>query len=119
MVALIREKRRAIKEARPQDREVLARELHNLILEKSQSGRWAAPQDGERRDSSDDPGIWRTEMPEMGLNARMREKTRSQADLKLKILEHKEEVLRQQEARRKMLDRKSKQAEKKGNALEE
>ena len=36
MMILIQQKRRALREARPEDREVLARELHNLILEKAQ-----------------------------------------------------------------------------------
>lgn len=115
MVALIRQKRRAIKEARPQDREALAQELHNLILEKSQGGQRTAERDESRLDSSKDPVAWHAEIPDMGLNARMKEKAQSQADIKIKLMEYKEEILRQQEARRKLLEQKLKQMENKGN----
>lgn len=64
MMALIQQKRRALRDARPEDREALAQELHNLIIEKGLvstrldhgKGRMESKRDGSDKLSAADAG---------------------------------------------------------------
>lgn len=111
MVALIRQKRRAIREARPEQRQALALELHNLILEKSQTverGRELNRNDTSREglerqaDGSD----------ATDKSLRVNEAKQNQLDAKARQLEHREEIMRQQEVHRQLIEEKLKQLEK-------
>lgn len=111
MVALIRQKRRAIKEAKPEDRQALANELHSLIIEKSNAVERGRARSQGRKDASREPGADAGELPEKSL--RVQEARQSQLDQKARQLEHKEEILSQQEARRKLIEDRLKELENK------
>lgn len=106
MVALIQQKRRALKEARPEDREALAQELHNLIIEKAQ----VAAERRDRKDGNREPGFEKPGDSDLDKNARVRNAAPG-SEQKLRKLEHMEEVQRQQELRRRALEEKLKQLE--------
>lgn len=101
MVALIQKKRLAIRDARPEQREALALELHNLILEKGQA------EHGSGQD----------------VHLEVREARDKAADLKARRLDQKEAFLRQElhspresrrqdlEERKKLLEEKQKQTD--------
>jgi hypothetical protein len=113
MMLLIQQKRRAIRAARPEDREALALELHNMILERSEiagrnRGRNEARKEGapapERQGQADLP-----EAQDLGL--RVREAQQNQAEQKARQLEQKEDALRKQEERRRLLEERLRQLE--------
>lgn len=107
MVALIKQKRRALKDARPEDREALALELHNLILEKSQianSGRSRAERRGSKAVSKPSSGD-----VDVDKNARVLDA--QSGNRSSRALEQQEEKLRLQDQRRKALEERLKQIE--------
>lgn len=107
MVALIKQKRRALKDARPEDREALALELHNLILEKSQianSGRSRAERKETKAANKQSSGE-----TDADKNARVRDASGNRSS---RAQEQQEERLRLQEQRRKALEERLKQIEK-------
>lgn len=102
MMALIQQKRLAIREARPEDRQALAQELHALILEQSQGADRSRSRAAARKNAKS-PG-------EGGPAANAR--TRGDAlDLMGRSLEQKAERLRQQESHRQAVEEKLKQLE--------
>lgn len=110
MVALIRQKRRAIREARPEQRQALALELHNLILEKSQDADRALNRKDTSREGLERQGDG-TEAGEKSF--RVLESRQNQIEAKARQLEHKEEIMQQQEAHRKLIEEKLKALENK------
>lgn len=113
MMLLIQQKRRAIRAARPEDREALALELHNLILERSElkglnRGRNEGRKDGapapERQGQADLP-----EAQERSL--RVREAQQGQAEQKARQIEQKEEAQRRNEERRRLWEERLRQLE--------
>jgi hypothetical protein len=113
MVALIQQKRRAIKEARPEERQALALELHNLILEQTQA---ADRGRGKSRKDSQRAGKPVSDPSDLDANARVRN---SNLDQKTRSLEHKEEILRQQELHRQLIEEKLKALEGKSGKQED
>jgi len=92
MMALIQQKRRAIREARPEDRQALAQELHQIILDQAQG----ADRNRIRAESRKDP---MTRNPDAALEKRER------------ALEQQEDYLREQESLRRQAEEKLKRAE--------
>jgi len=115
MMILIQQKRRALREARPEDRRALAQELHNLILEKAQEaerGRDYAIRKGEERKA----GKGDPEGASVDASARVREAPPAgNPDKKIRQHEQWEEIQRQQELRRRALEEKLKQQESRNN----
>lgn len=114
MLTLIQQKRRALLEARPEDREALARELHNLILEKAQvadRGRdHEARKDGARNPGHDNPGEG-----DASKNARVQDASKAGSEKKIRQLEQLEEIQRQREIRRKLQEERMEQQENRWN----
>lgn len=111
MILLIRQKRCALREARPEDRQALARELHTLILEKAEEAERG--RDHEKlKAASRNAGRGGPDADAPDKSARVREIPDGSAEQTDRQLEHLEEIQRQQELRRELLEEKLKQQEK-------
>jgi hypothetical protein len=107
MMALIQQKRLAIREARPEDRQALAQELHAIILEQSQGadrsrGRAAARKAAKAAEAAEAGANARTEAPAVDPMGRGQDQ--------------KAERLRQQELRRQLIEEKARQGEDKSSS---
>lgn len=124
MVALIQQKRRAIQAAKPKDREVLAQELHSLILEKSMSDRGERGRgfSDERKDGVRESRGGETESVDLDASLRIREAQKAQEAKSRQLLQKEEllrqqaEILRMQEERRKIIEEKLKALEQKSKS---
>lgn len=115
MMLLIQQKRRALREARPEDRRALAQELHNLILEKAQEAD-RGRNHGARKEDARNAGKGNPDGAVVDKSARVRDALPAvDTDKKLRQQEQLEEIQRKQEARRQALEEKLKQQENRGN----
>lgn len=114
MMAMIQQKRRAIREAHPEQRQALAQELHELILEQTQGA------DRTRSRSADRKAAKPAGESELEAKARTRDESLDQQEDLLKKKEdgvrQKEENLRQQETIRQQVEDKLKQLEAKAGS---
>jgi hypothetical protein len=105
MMALIQQKRRAIREARPEDRQALSLELHNLILEQAQGAERTRARAESRKDEKPaGDGV---------ANARSQEPAMDPRD---RGMDRKAERLQQQEMHRHLIEEKQRQAEEKAGS---
>lgn len=112
MMLLIQQKRRALRDARPEDRQALARELHNLILEKAQVAELGRVHEHRKGDA----GKGDAEGSAVDQSARLREGSQAgNADKKVRQHEQLEEAQRQQEQRRRVQEDKLRQQESRNN----
>lgn len=107
MMALIQQKRLAIRDARPEDRQALAQELHHLILEQAQGAERTQGRTASRPDAKSE------EDGDLGANARIQGAAWEQVE---RGLEQKAERLRQQELHRQQIEEKLRQADKPASA---
>ncbi len=114
MMLLIQQKRRALREARPEDRQALARELHNLILEKAQVADIGRVREHRKGDAGKGEADGSSSSVEQ--SARLREGTPTgNADKKIRQHEQLEEAQRQQEQRRRAQEERLRQQESRNN----
>jgi hypothetical protein len=113
MMLLIQQKRRAIRAARPEEREALALELHNLILERSElSGLNRGRNEGRKEGAPSPERQGQADLPEaQERSLRVREAQQGQTEQKARQIEQKEEIQRRHEERRRQLEEKLRQLE--------
>lgn len=111
MMLLIQQKRRAIRAARPEEREALALELHNLILESSEiGGRNRGRNEGRKEGVPAPERQGQADLPDaQERSLRVREAHQGQAEQKAKQMEHKEEIQRKHEERRRLWEERMRQ----------
>ena len=114
MMLLIQQKRRAIRAARPEEREALALELHNLILERSELNALnRGRNEGRKEGASASDRQGQADLPEaQERSLRVREAQQGQqTEQKVRQIEQKEEAQRRYEERRRQLEERLRQLE--------